>query len=592
MGRIILSNNKSWVEILKKSQSIAGMRINSCMNAPGKMLCYYKYRIDNENFYLDSESEDYVATCGTLIYKNLFGKEALCSLLKDAKEKSIPLIRKDLMGNFFIVLRINGEVLAFTDEMGTYSVYYYEDDNTGDYIITNTFYHVQKCVNQKIRAYEYLENISIPSIFDEKSPFENIYRLKGNELFRIKEGLFLIETIGLNTYQLENKEFDSNVKQIGDAFLKYANLRKKIPYECTLFLTGGVDSRLLLASYIAEKTSFLLGNWQGAPVDMNTHIEDWEISKELSKRFGLTIVGYDVSHDIVSDLDVNYEETYERYGEYAAIYGNNRKWFEIFEKAENIHWDFGHLGEVFRDVEALESIFHENFSLYEFYHKFLRVQAADFNFESDGQYTKQGLDSAIYNKYLKYCEEEGINTNALTRNDCHRLHSIGMLHSDTLKGNMYNVDGFYTNIYSQKELFDYSISVNSEYKRNKRLILGLIDYIYPDLNSIQYYTRCHYMNYDDNNKCLVESRSSEIKTKVKSVLTKTSIGRDFFKNRYHQYEMKVYKNNKKYIDEYVLHLSKTNVLKSIGVTITGGTFTYLPHYGILFRSNQYMDRIM
>lgn len=592
MGRLIISNNDRWIKALEESQRVAGMKLNTSVSEPVSLLCYYKYRLENENFYQESNSSDFIATSGSLIYKNQFGVLALKELLSDYKKQGLKSIRKNLMGNFCVAVGANGQIDVFVDETGTYSVYYYADPESEDFLITNTFYHVQKCAKQKIKGFEFLENVTIPSIFDNQSPFDHILRLGGDEIITIANNQFAVAKVEVNTYALEAEDFDHVSAQIAAAILRYTKTATAIPYERLLFLTGGVDSRLLLSAHLAANSKISVGNWQGAPVDMNSKNEDGLISKKLAEKCGIDFQSFDVSHDILNELHDSPDEIYERYGEYVSIYGNNRKWFEIFEKGSHSYWDFGHLGEMLRDVEELEEAYHEGISLKEYYSKHLRQQCADFSFIGSKETTPNGLDDTIYNKFFDYCQKVGIDTNNLKKRDCYKLHNVAMLHSEMIKANMYNIIGYYTNVYSQKEVFDLGISFDATYRKGKKLIVSMIEKMWPSLNEIDYFTRCRFMKYDSENKSLSETKSAKVKSVLKEFLNKTSLGTALLASRRKNIDKARANESADLISRCTELINESNIMQTIGARVDDNTFTYFPNYAIFLRSCEYMDRLI
>lgn len=593
MGRFFLSNNNAWLEDLSKSQSIAGMRQNNNVPDGAPLLCYHKYRVDNENFYIDPESSDFIVSSGSLIYKDSFGLIALKELLSDFKREKLKDIRKQLVGNFSIAISVGDRISVFVDETGTYSLYYYFDNNARKYLITNTFYHIQKCAQQKLKGVEFLEYATIPSIFDNQSPFENITRLGPDELIILSSGDLYVEKVELNKYSLpQPATFESTLESIGTGMVMYSKAVAKIPYQRMLFLTGGVDSRLLLAAHMNVQSDIVIGNWQGHSFDMYSQSEDELISRSLAKKCNVDFKIFDVTHNINEDIDKSFNEALERYGEYTAIYGNNRKWFEIFENGPHVYWDFGHIGEVFRDIEGMEDLYHDNLSLKEFYYVFLKQQCSNFEFKSNGEISPDYFDNCLYSKFQDYCLTNGINPDSLKLKDCFRLHNAQLVHSDMIKANMYNINGFYTNIYSQKEIFDYSIDIEPKYRTGKRLIVSLINKLYPKLNEVEYFTRCRFMKYNLSSHSLSEVFSTNVKEAIKKCLYRSKIGNSFLDARSRRISTTINEANKDLITLCVGRINSSKVMSQLEASVDENSCEYTPNYINFCRSCQYMDKII
>lgn len=120
MGRIVISNKREWVEDIEKAQTNVGLRLSAKISGATDVLVFHKLKVDNYNYYQSENSGqiDYIATSGTLIYDGRFGIDALPQMLNDLKTLSVKEVRSRIMGNYFVLYRINGVLSGFTDEMG------------------------------------------------------------------------------------------------------------------------------------------------------------------------------------------------------------------------------------------------------------------------------------------------------------------------------------------------------------------------------------------------------------------------------------------------------------------------------------------
>lgn len=594
MGKFYMTDNKEWNNEFALSLSTAGFVESGLVDDAYFLHTYKKLLVDNQNFYNNKENNDFIACNGTLVYNSLTGIEALKQLLLDFGEKSITDIRKNLMGNYAIICRVNNITRIIVDETGTYALYYYIGTC---FLISNTYYHVQKYAKQSLNEYAYLEQVLSPGIFNNETPFHNIYRLAGDECIYIGEQGIEIKKLELNEYKLGSMSFENTTEIISDALIKYAKQRSAISSSPILFLTGGVDSRLMLSVYSAIGSLPFLGNWQGCSFDMNTYAEDEYIAKQIAKKCNLELLRYDITHDICEDIRNLDFDNFEKYGEYAVIYGNNQKWFEIFENGGFRHWELGHLGEEFRNLELLDTEYHRNFTLKDYCYKIRFVEHDKYNFFAHKEFTVDGMQEYIYQKIRQYAVAADMDICNLSKSDVHKVYNISMLHSDTIKGNFYNMLGFYTNLYSQKEVFDYSIQVPYEYKINKKLILNMIQKLAPSLNEIPYFTRCHYMNFDQKIYQLVEIptisyRASTIKHKVKNTMEKTRIG-ELLLSLYRQNKPANHiKANREIIKTYIEEISKYKVMDMLGITLNDRAFNYFPNYGSMLCHGAYMEKLL
>ena len=235
---------------------------------------------------------------------------------------------------------------------------------------------------------------------------------------------------------------------------------------------------------------------------------------------------------------------------------------------------------------------HKNYTLDEYYDDYLKKHCSDSQFESEGDYTIDGLHTVVREKIKKYCDSAGIDMKNLSQKDCQHIFNYEQLHSEMIKSNVYNAIGYYTCLYSQKEIYDYSIKVNYEYKNEKRLVLSMIEYLHPMLNRVQYFSRCNYMRYDDNTQSLKVTGKISLKTIIKNILSKRGLGRKYLEHRLKSMKEKRYQQNKELIDTYIASISKSYFINEMNIKVDKYSFEYVPNYAFLNASNFYMDLLL
>ena len=171
------------------------------------MTVYKKRKVNNENFW--KYNDNYVASAGTLIYKGEMGRKALELIYNDSKKKDIKELRKNFWGTYTCVIKRNDIIKIFVDETETYALYYHNDD-TQKYLVTNTYYHIAKCIKTKLIFEALLEKGIRGGIYGNVTPYKNVFRLKANEYIEINLNYnkFRICETELNDYRKEfkNKE--------------------------------------------------------------------------------------------------------------------------------------------------------------------------------------------------------------------------------------------------------------------------------------------------------------------------------------------------------------------------------------------------
>ena len=154
MGKLLITNTSEWDNQLRECYRNAGFRENAHLKRGNiRITAYRKLKIDNENVFICGD--DFVTSSGTLFYKEKFGKEALDLLYIDAKNMSVTELRRNMLGTFVVAIKIEDTIRVFLDETHTYAFYYYYDGTR--FLMTNTFYHIEKCVRQPICDDAFLE---------------------------------------------------------------------------------------------------------------------------------------------------------------------------------------------------------------------------------------------------------------------------------------------------------------------------------------------------------------------------------------------------------------------------------------------------
>jgi hypothetical protein len=339
-----------------------------------------------------------------------------------------------------------------------------------------------------------------------------------------------------------------------------------------------MDSILSLAGDLASQYKPILANWQGSPVMMNTKIEDKYVAEMISNIEGLNYNDIDVSECDQGIIDIN---QFEKYGEYARIYGNNRKWFEFFEEDGIGFYDFGYFGETLKGWEQLDICFKNPMTIEDFVELYINRQVHN--------YFNMPINKKLeYKKYILYklyniCTSYNLNDKDLSKEDCMILYYIYRTHADTKCCNFVNVFGYSFNLFAQKDLIDYINQTPYEYKRNGRLNLAITKYLYPNLLNVPYFSHCHYMKYDEKTMTIYEDKSISLKhmfkEKIKKLIPhniKRSLKRTIYKN-----------NNIKERNKLVELIIKTELKDYLDIYVDQNTFSNITDY-LTFLGSCYM----
>lgn len=563
MGKILLTNNFEWHSKLDECFQKHGFKRNGNYSEGIMLTTYEKKNVATYNFY--KEGNDFIACSGTLIYENSIGEEAIKKIFYELKLNKINEVRKKMLGTFVIIYKMENQLRVFLDEAGTYAFYYSYQEN-GKYILTNTFYHIQKCLRNDFNKYAFMEQILEFCIINNETPFKEIYRIMGNEciVIDIIHGTFSIEVIEANHYILQEDGYENIVNKLENTIKGYAKRKKGINEKLYIFATGGVDSRIALAANLSEGIPTVVCNWQGCPKDMNTKVEDYDIVKEISEKLGLESICYNVAHDNLSAIKNIEEDMFDCYGDYCRIYGSNKKWFEIFEKNGIKSTDFGYFGEILKSWDALDNLA-EFISIEEYAQLYMRRNGYDLK---DASYQKY-----ILNKLKKIAIENNLDVTRLSKEDCMRLYYIYRIHADTVIDNFANMFSFSFSLFAQKEIAEYVHQVPYSYKEKFKLNLELTRRLYSKLVELNYFTHCRFVQLDKSSMVLEEGWKYKFTKFVRFVLLGNKIGEKLI--------TKARKVNQPWTVEYVKQIKKTGIMENLDIEIKEDTFGYLPIYVLI-----------
>lgn len=582
MSRIIISNNNIWASQMGDMYKKAGFKLSHSNFLGYSMYVFKKLNINNSNYY--ENKNDFIACNGSLIYKEMIGQEALKNLLEDLHFLNISDVRKYLVGTYIVVVKIEQKIKIFVDECGICSLYYYQKGM--NYLITNTFYHIEKFVHEKIDTFALLEELNEYCIFDNKSPFKDIYRLMNDEVISLdlNNGILKVDKLSVNFYCLDNKNLDNIISIISEKMKYYSGLQKLFGKEKVLFMTGGMDSRLVLAADMAVTYRSILANWQGDPFMMNTKIEDRKICKLLSENISFDMEMIDVSDGEKEVID---SKTFDKYGEYARIYGNNKKWISFFESGKYSFFDFGYFGETIKGWDLLDETYTEPMTVDRYVEIYMGRQCH--NYENISSEQKKYYINYVSNKIISACDRYGLDKSNLKREECMFLYYLYRTHADTKCCNLANTFGYSFNLFAEKKLLDYIHQIPYEIKQYGHLNLALTKYLCPELLTIPYFSHCHYMSFDNEKMILSKIESSHVRDKIKKIVVALMV--DNMKRYIRKNMTRLHQNNIR--KKYVRICKGLNMDKCMPFYINTDTFSdmtdYLSYWSTVCMMNGLME---
>lgn len=482
MSKLLLSNDKDKYLSMHNDFVNAGFSKFKThdVNQEIFLSAYKKLRVDSENLYCDDD--DFVAVSGTYIYKENIGKGALVQTLHDFDGNNMMTLRCDIIGSYALIIKKGNYIYIFVDENHTYQFYYYH--NMDQYIVTNTYYHIEKQVKELFNMDIMFDKLCGYFFIDNMTPFDNIFQLLGYQYIEIDliNHLFNVKTIDLNRYPLKVKSFEESITEVQSRLQRVVKIIAKTCPRITVFSTGGLDSRLILSSFLNSDVKPKITYWYGSDTATNTKVQDHIISKMIAEGNHLSYDDYDIQIDLYNDMDDYHKKTIQKYGEDVLIYGCNPKQHAIFEsKLDTDFIEYGYYGEPCRSLKSLDEFPNENITV----EQFAGVEYIP-RYQKIDEYANQR--QRLLRWFSDYAEKNLFDKHKLTKNECMYLNYIYRLKADNQMCNLSNLYYYSTPILSQKDVSDGILDVPYEFKLNAKWMLHLINVMYKPLLNYPLFT--------------------------------------------------------------------------------------------------------
>ena len=250
MAKFYLTNSKKWFDSTIKLIKESDFDLSFSSSANGIYTAsVHKLKIRNTNAY--EQSGKFVIGVGTAIYKeSLDYSSILNSTVID-----IPQIRKETIGQYSYVIYDSETCLVFTDKVGVYDVYYYSRGE--EWYIATSLYDLALVLRPYLSLNEYnvYERAGTSAILNNETVFNEVHRLNGDQYIRInKKGqLEVIFDKSATIFPLhEDKEYTNVLQELSKRLVYKASVVNKVLGRPSIGMTGGVDSRLNCAVFLAE----------------------------------------------------------------------------------------------------------------------------------------------------------------------------------------------------------------------------------------------------------------------------------------------------------------------------------------------------
>lgn len=446
---------------------------------------------------------------------------------------------KEIEGNYGIIIIDDKKINMFVDNNNIYKLYYYLDNETGTFFISDLVYNIgKKNKNLKINQLNILEYSFQFSILCDETIFDKVYSINGKEViyYELDKNNILKKDkkLQINRNYLNEKEMSNILKRM------CLNIKENFN-NIAINMTGGVDSRIILASFLSVGVKPTLLYGIGNSIITNTRMEDFEIVKEISEKYNLEL--YIMNW---KDNFEDWDQLIKKYGEYFLTYGGSKNLFEEYENLVQKYdfIEFGYFGETFRNLEFMDSEKEKKIDskkLIDTYMYKLEVNENEILIKY-----KNNLEK----KLKKIAEIEKIKIEKeIDFFDYLKIHRYYRYSADTTMYNLINrLGGHSMSVLSTFKIQNYISNVPLECKKDYKYIINLLKELEPSILNIPIFSHCAMRYYNrEYNKVELYEKGGRIYKFLKTIKNKYFSEYDLFKLK--KVLCKLRKKEEKYIKD-------------------------------------------
>lgn len=333
MARIILTNNKnkfySSIKNIKDSRLVNG---NFISNDFFNCAVFEKRIYSLGNFWKKNDNE-FIAAVGSFLYKSKTGSEALSEIFNDFSG-DVNKIKKKCVGIYSFIILKNNEVYIFNDYYGICDLNYFQDKDV--FFISNSLSELVKCCDSlNLNENGVITECFHTGCFSAFTPFDDVFKVTGDQYIRIIDEKFEVCIIPYSDYKYNNEFIseEQSLNELTSLLEKYSKNIANCFKDVAVNVTGGLDSRAVLASLlkggIKPKLLYGVGNSYVAP----TCLDDYNIVKQLAKNLKLPLYSMNWNDvESISGFSFKYQSRiFKDFGFCNMLYAGNENIFTEYE---------------------------------------------------------------------------------------------------------------------------------------------------------------------------------------------------------------------------------------------------------------------
>lgn len=489
MSKLFVTNNKILFEKTKSVIEDSVFKVSFEYNSNNLfVLSTQKLQVEGMNYY--QSRNGFIVQTGTMVCKLCDFSNRL-EYIYDRFDGNVKNIRNLMYGNYAVIIYKDNMLYCFTETTACYDLFYTHDDSS--WFISNSLYDITKIFGSRlsINRLNVLEEVARFMILNNETYFDDVYRLDGFEYLKIDSVALNLVTLNYEVKHYSLSDLDNNIETLVKELKCVSKTMTANLGNPTLGATGGLDSRISLASYLSVGARPLLTYGFGNSFLAPSKEGDVEVDKMFTKKFNLD---FDLkSWNETVPLDKNWIEYTQKYG--YVVYSGCEDAYKFYTNKKQSFVIFGYMGEFFREFDWLKNIEGDYVALSQYINKFhIEPNAGIFaNFPE--------LYNHVYKKWEKLCMKRGLNPNKIQKEDLFWINLEYRHRADSVMLNFLNLFK-----YSHYLLSEYTVLSNSYVpiakKFNAEYMLRILNELCPEILDIPIFSHCQFQLFDSANLCL------------------------------------------------------------------------------------------
>lgn len=466
-----------------------------------------KLFVENQNALLINDG--FILENGTIVYN----KRVDMAILQDiyhAYNADVNVIRNDALGNYALGILKEDTLTVFTEQSNCYDIFYYADNDI--WVISSSLYDLVEPLREKlsINRLNVLEWFSRYAILNDETVFNEVKRLSGEEYIQVVDNQFNIKKIALPIEKITYENYEDNVLEIASIMRNDAKIFSHCLGEPTLGATGGLDSRMSLAAFLAAGSKPKLTYGLGNSILAISKEEDKEIDKLLSDKFHLNFEEYPWNETL--PLDKYWDHYTSVYGDGIFVYQGCDDAMKFFEDSREPYVIYGYWGELYRETDWINKYKKDVITVEEF--------LDGWYYESQNRNIIDGnpdLKLHIKNKIINICSKYGLDPKAINKDDVFYFYMEYRKRADVHTVNLLNRMKYCHYLMSEFEIVRRAY-IPVDKKLSATFMLEILNKLYRESLEIPFFSHCKKQKYLKNKMKLVDC-SWTLKQRISKLLS-------------------------------------------------------------------------